>query len=104
MSGALEVQSVGDRAEMQRVIGSWLEQKVGMVGRRGAATPSEHCIGLFVQGNRAPNAQIRPCNESVTHPGVYHPSRQNATGIGSSTFTVAPRGKKQKVDRWVTSV
>lgn len=62
------------------------------------------CIGLFVQGNKTPNAQIRPCNESVTHPGVYHTSHQNATGIGSSTFTVAPKGKKQKVDRWVTTV
>lgn len=82
---------------MQWVIGSWLEQKVGMVGRRAAATPAVHCIALFVQGNEAPNAQIRPCNESGTHPGVYHTSRQNATGIGSSTFTVAAKGKKQKM-------
>lgn len=39
--------------------------------KRGARTPSEHWQSTLEQGTKPPNAQIGPCNELATHPGVY---------------------------------
>lgn len=85
---------VGDWAEKWRVTGSSpsYEQKVEDVVV--ASEVLEHCLCTLEQSTNTLNAQIGPCNELATYPGVY-PALTHiyATGIDSSTLPANPQEK-----------